>query len=68
MAKGGGGGVPNSFFKFFLGMGTAFSSFSQEREGAGGWQPPLPLLSKSSPIFLTMKMTFNVNKFSYEVR
>ena len=35
----------------------------------GGWQPPLPPpLSKSLPIFLTMKMTSNLDKFWYEVK
>ena len=33
----------------------------RQREGAGP-------LSKSSPIFLTMKMTFSLNKFWYGVR
>ena len=33
--------------------------------GGGGWHTPL---SKSSPIFLTMKMTSNHDKFWHEVR
>ena len=32
-----------------------------QREGAGGWQPPP--WTFLLPIFLTMKMTLNLNKF-----
>ena len=39
----------------------------RQREGAGGAPPPPPM-SKSLPIFLTMKIRFNLNKFWHEIR
>ena len=41
----------------------------RQREGAGGgWQPAPPHALFFLPIFLTKNMTFNLDKFWYEVR